>query len=99
MPWSGRSGRTKNLPKDWPKRRAKQLEADGHRCTYVSPDTGLRCMAKATDVHHQGPPDDHDDLTSLCSWHHDRITGAQGATSPRRPRERRSTERHPGLID
>ncbi|MBZ6375753.1 MAG: hypothetical protein LBE67_12340 [Kocuria palustris] len=97
MPWGDWSGRTADLPPDWDRRRRRQLRADGGRCTYVSPDTGLRCTARATDVHHRGDADDHDDLASLCSWHHDRITGAQGATSSRRPRERRPPEQHPGI--
>ena len=97
MPWGPDSGRTEPLPPDWHHLRRKQLNADGGRCTYTSPDTGLRCTARATDVHHYGNADDHDKLTSLCSWHHNKITGKQGATSTRRPRERRPPEQHPGI--
>lgn len=97
MPWGNRSGRTKQLPKDWARRRKAQLEHDGWQCTYVSPDTGARCAAQATDVHHVDGAGNDEALTSLCSWHHDKITASQGATSQKRVRERRPTEQHPGI--
>lgn len=97
MPWGNGSGRTAPLPPDWDRLRKQQLEADGYRCRYVSPDTGQRCTAHATDVDHAGDADDHDDLRSLCSWHHKQRTGRQGATSPRRARASRPREKHPGL--
>lgn len=97
MPWGSKSGRTAPLPSNWPDLRDEQLVKDGHRCTYVSPDTGQRCTARATDVDHVGAADDHTDLTSLCSWHHDRKTGRQGATSKKRTRAARRAPRHPGL--
>lgn len=99
MPWGSQSGRTAPLPPDWQRLRKAQLEADGYRCRYVSPDTGQRCTAPATDVDHAEAAEDHENLRSLCWWHHAKRTGRQGATSPRRARAARPQERHPGLVD
>ena len=99
MPWGSSSGRTVPLPPNWEALRREQLERDGYQCRYVSPDTGQRCTARATDVDHAGDAEDHADLRSLCSWHHRKRTAGQGARSPRRARATRPREQHPGLID
>lgn len=88
--------RTTPLPAGWETMRKAQLAADGYMCTAIRGDTGLRCRARATDVHHMGGNTDHDSLTSLCAHHHLRITGAQGGAAVRK-KQARPPASHPGL--
>lgn len=83
QPWAG-SNRRAELPKDWPRRRARILKRDGYRCTHT--EDGRRCLADATDVHHVGDRDDHDEtnLASLCAPHHWAETAAEAAQARRR---------------
>lgn len=91
------SWRTSPLPKDWPRRRLRALERDGHRCTVVT--EGKRCTAKASDVHHIGDPTDHrlENLGSICAWHHKKETSAQANRARKRLTQKHPTERHPGI--
>lgn len=89
--------RTTPLPPNWAALRRAQLEADGHQCTATRGDTGTRCEAPATDVHHMGDNTDHEALTSLCAYHHLRITGAQGGGAVRK-KASTAPPKHPGLI-
>lgn len=96
--WAG-STRRRRLPVDWPARRARVLQRDGHACTWIQ-DDGLRCAAHATDVDHIVRGEDHsdDNLRSLCSFHHRRKSGREGALArSKRPTINRPAERHPGL--
>lgn len=67
--WRG-SNRKQRLPPDWLPLRKSILERDGFRCRWV--DREGRCEAKATDVDHIAPGDNHDpaNLQSLCRAHH-----------------------------
>lgn len=101
--WQG-SDRRSRLPSDWPKRRARVLKRDGHRCTARDLD-GNRCPEPATDVDHVRRGDVHDDwnLTSLCGWHHDRKSAREGAAEAAKKRAAnrkkfRRVEPHPGLL-
>ena len=89
------------------------LARDGYRCTWLDgyPDGGherylagryhthQRCQQPARDVDHVGDRHDHrpESLRSLCGWHHDRRSSAQGNAARRRPSNRRPVEEHPGL--
>lgn len=101
--WEG-SDRRLRLPVDWPKRRNHVLKRDGRRCTHVD-DLGQRCIEDATDVDHIIAGDNHDysNLRSLCRWHHQRKSSAEGAAAlvakKRRNAQRfKRTEQHPGLL-
>lgn len=75
-PWAG-STRRATLPPGWPIIRARILDRDGHRCTWV--EDGQRCVAVATEVDHVNDREDHGDgnLRSLCEPHHAQRTAAQ----------------------
>lgn len=98
--WKG-STRKATLPPDWTQRRERTFRRDGYRCTATRADTGERCNERATDCDHvdQSRRWDHSDqnLTSLCSWHHDQKSGAEGGRA-KAARNRASKRRHPGLI-
>lgn len=81
--WS-QSQRRSELPDDWREIRQRILERDGYQCTFPD-DTGERCTAVATDVHHTGDKHDHRDehLASACSPHHKRQTGKDGRAAQR----------------
>ena len=91
------SNRRAELPTNWPALRRRILNRDQHRCTETTAD-GTRCTAHATDVDHTGDKHDHrmEMLRSLCSWHHDRKSSAQGNAAQQR---RRPTPQHPGITD
>lgn len=100
MPWEADSPRRKRLPVDWPFIRARILSRDGYRCQMVW--QGKVCGWKATDVDHIVPNDDDSEtnLRSLCSWHHKRVTAAQGNTArwtPDTAHATRQPEQHPGM--
>lgn len=104
MPQWANSDRRDRLPKDWPQIRRRVLKRDGGRCTERN-DYGQRCPELATDVDHVKPGDDHSlsNLRSLCSWHHNRKSGAEGAQARAAIRRRngkkfKRTENHPGLL-
>ncbi|QDP44206.1 HNH endonuclease [Streptomyces phage Celia] len=101
--WKG-SERREGLPSDWAQIRARILKRDQHRCTHTN-DYGARCSEPATDVDHIIPGNDHSpgNLRSLCSWHHDKKSGAEGARAAAANRRRhdkkfRRGEQHPGLL-
>lgn len=96
------SDRRERLPTDWPSIRKRVLRRDGYRCTEV--ENGVRCVAKATDVDHVRPGDDHreSNLTSLCGDHHQAKSSREGARGraialARSRKKFRRTETHPGL--
>ena len=98
--WSG-STRRQKTPSNWARIRQQILERDGHRCTHV--DQAGRCGQPATDVDHirpvsQGGTDSPANLRSLCRWHHNRKSSAEGNAARWRYRDRREPERHPGLL-
>jgi 5-methylcytosine-specific restriction endonuclease McrA len=101
--WEG-SDRRSRLPADWSKIRLRVLRRDAGRCTALD-EAGARCVEVATDVDHIKPGDDHSmgNLRSLCSWHHRKKSGAEGAAAQRAKRRAiekkfRRTEQHPGLL-
>ncbi len=95
MVWDG-SQRKSQLPADWQRRRHRTLRRDGYACQWRT--DGVRCGKPASDVDHIVPGSDHSDsnLQSLCSWHHDRKSSAEGAAA-RKPRRSmyRQAETHP----
>lgn len=101
--WKG-SNRRERLPSDWDRRRKKRLKYDGYRCTYRNV-YGERCKARATDVDHHERGDDHshENLRSLCEWHHDRKSAQEGAEARAAKIEAKvkkftHTEPHPGAL-
>ena len=101
MPWNT-STRRADLPSDWPRRRARILKRDGHRCRIQGP----MCVGVATEVDHTGARDDHRDemLRAACSPCHQDRSSRQGAAAWNAARRRRMAlryrkpEEHPGLI-
>lgn len=99
--WGKESGRTSPLPKAWPMIRKNVLRRDGFMCQHIREDTGEKCGARATDVDHKDDPNDHShkNLQSLCGWHHNQKTAAQGGTAAARKKKGRITrEAHPGYL-
>lgn len=90
------------------------LRRDGHACTWLEShdDGGFasylagdypiadRCGERGADVDHVGNPHDHSpsNARTLCSWHHDRRSSAQGNAARTRISTKRPTEPHPGLL-
>ncbi|MFD8315878.1 HNH endonuclease [Kitasatospora purpeofusca] len=101
MSWTT-SNRRDRLPADWPRIRKRILRRDGGRCTTVF-STGRRCLARATDVDHIVPGDDHtdDNLRSLCGWCHTTKSSSEGGTAAglRAARQTRPKAPHPALED
>lgn len=100
--WRG-SNRREHLPDDWKARRRRVLRRDGYRYTWRH--DGVRCLELATDVDHIVPGDDHGDanLRSLCDWHHQHKSSAEGGVARAEARRRtdrrfRRSEPHPGLL-
>ena len=100
--WRG-SNRLDRLPDNWKARRRRILIRDGYRCTWRH--DGVRCEELATDVDHIRPGDDHGDanLRSLCDWHHQHKSSAEGGAARAAARRRvdhrfRRSEPHPGLL-
>lgn len=100
MAWST-STRKEQLPDEWPTIRRRILARDRYMCQHIREDTGRICGARATDVDHIIPGDDHDDsnLRSLCSWHHDRKSSSEGGRAASRARRTRAAKftDHPGF--
>ncbi len=97
--WNG-SDRAARLPPDWPRRRARVLRRDHHRCCQLTED-GTRCgwtdpTGKTLEVDHIARGDDHSltNLQVLCREHHQLKT-----IKERRPPRQRPRESHPGLVD
>lgn len=59
-----------------------------------------RCHARGTDVDHWGDPHNHhpDNCRTLCPWHHNRRSSAQGNAAQTRHTTRRPRDPHPGLL-
>jgi 5-methylcytosine-specific restriction enzyme A len=99
MAWA--KGSSRNLPPDWKTRTVPRiLKRDGRQCTARLSD-GTRCpQTTKLQVDHIGSRDDHHDgnLRTLCEWHHDRKTAAQGNKARKRVTQARPAERHPGLV-
>lgn len=101
--WEG-SDRRLRLPPNWETIRLRVLRRDGYRCRAKNA-YGERCNEHAVDVDHINGDDDHRDeaLQSLCEWHHDKKSGAEGARARaaairRAGKKYRRTEGHPGLL-
>jgi 5-methylcytosine-specific restriction endonuclease McrA len=95
------STRRDRFPSNWARIRQQILERDGHRCQWV--DQLGQCGQIATDVDHirpvsQGGTDAPQNLTSLCRWHHNRKSSAEGNAARWQHRDARPAERHPGLL-
>lgn len=97
------SDRRDHLPPNWASLRKACFRRDGNRCTAKNA-YGERCPEVAEECDHLGERDDHrlHMLTSLCSWHHGKKSGQQGAAARakiiRRNKQKfRRTEAHPGL--
>jgi 5-methylcytosine-specific restriction endonuclease McrA len=97
--WQG-STRKDTLPPNWEKViRPRILARDHHQCQHIRSDRNRICGARANQVDHidQERRDDHSDanLQSLCQWHHQRKSSAEGGRGNRRKEPAR---RHPGLL-
>jgi 5-methylcytosine-specific restriction protein A len=94
--WAG-SNRKQELPADWPRRRRRVLNRDGHRCQHRERPGAPICGAHANQVDHIIRGADHrpENLQALCEPHH-RVKsareGGQSFTPLRRP-----PEPHPAL--
>jgi 5-methylcytosine-specific restriction protein A len=102
--WKG-SNRRRELPDDWPARRARVLIRDHHRCQHVRTDTDRICGARANQVdhiRHGKPRDDREsNLQALCKFHHDQKSGREGGQASqqkRRDQTRRQEPLHPGVL-
>ncbi len=78
-PWE-KDGRKTGSTRAWRAQRARILERDGHRCTFIAAD-GVRCTTTAPlEVHHLYPgpalnvPDNH--LATVCRRHNPRGANA-----------------------
>ena len=104
MAWTT-SDRRRRLPPDWGRRVAATLQRDGHRCTWVAFEEGVKVRCPETsklEVDHRIPNDNHDldNLRSLCHRHHAIKTQSESWASRHRNRKRvkasfRRTEEHP----
>ena len=100
------SDRRSRLPGDWRSRRARVLDRDGGRCTWIYrvEDQKVRCSAPATEVDHIKNNDDHslENLRGLCHEHHAQKTQSESwASRARRMRQVkasfRRSEEHPAF--
>ena len=100
MAWS--SSRPKHVPR---KLREACLARDGHRCTAAMRD-GSRCAQTTNlEAHHIAgwQPAERltvDQLVTLCSWHHKKVTAAQSAAARAAAAQSRARPRkkHPALL-
>lgn len=97
MAWGKDSGRTSPLPRAWKMIRVNVLRRDNYQCQWVREDTGLLCLAPATDVDHIDDPDNHkhSNLQSLCGYHHKQKTASQGGTA--NAAKFKKSKKHPGV--
>lgn len=84
-------------PRDWPRRRARVLKRDGHRCQLADP---ARCIGTATEVDHvvarwQGGSHEEDNLRAVCTPCHAHRTAVEANHA--KPQRRRPAQAHPGL--
>jgi 5-methylcytosine-specific restriction protein A len=103
MPWST-SNRRSSLPADWPAIRRRILRRDNNSCQWRESD-GSSCGREANEVDHIQPSgsDEEWNLRSLCSWHHQRKSSAEGAAANIKHRREianrfRLKDEHPGVI-
>jgi hypothetical protein len=80
---------------DWPERRRRVLERDGHACQLRYPDI---CIGRATQVDHIVQPEAGGtnalkNLRAVCRRCHARRTGRQGALAKQRAAQRRNPRR------
>ena len=80
---SGGYDRKSDLPNNWPKIRAAVRRRSGGQCEQIRPETGQRCLNKATEVHHAVHREDHRveslaDLCAACHMEHTRREQAEG---------------------
>lgn len=102
--WNG-SNRRDRLPSNWPALRKRRLEFDQYECRWENAYGETTCTETAVDVDHKIPGDDHsfENLQSLCDYHHDQKSAAEGARAAAARRRTidqrfRRTEGHPGLL-
>jgi 5-methylcytosine-specific restriction enzyme A len=97
MAWGKESGRTVPLPRAWKMIRANVLKRDSYQCQWRREDTGVLCLAHATDVDHIDDPSNHkhSNLQSLCSYHHKQKTAQQGGLA--NAAKYRKQKSHPGV--
>lgn len=100
--WQG-STRRSTLPWGWYTRiRPRILARDREQCQWIREDTGEKCLDHANQVdhitpYHLGGTDDDSNLWSLCQYHHDKKSGAEGGNA-KAARVRAAKRRHPGLL-
>lgn len=96
MAWSS-SDRLAQLPKDWRIRRDRVLRRDRYLCQVPT------CASKANQVDHIEPSGSDEDwnLQSLCEFHHNQKSAAEGHAARAKLRKllRREPEVLPGSID
>lgn len=104
MPGWKNSDRRQHLPAGWGRLRERRFRMDGYRCTAVD-QYGNRCESPAEECDHIGSRDDHriEMLRSLCTWHHGKKSGQQGAQAANAKRQQaaskfKRSEDHPGLL-
>lgn len=102
MPMTWTPGKPKHVPSHV---RRAVLARDGYQCTAIGRE-GQRCPQGVNlEAHHvtgytPGETTTPDMLTTLCSWHHNRITqqqARQARLNNPTPGVRRPPEPHPGL--
>lgn len=95
------AGTPRTATAQWKRARRQILDRDGGLCQLRL----LGCTTTATQVDHiqghaQGGSDDHANLRAVCQTCHRQVTSKQGTEARRRrPTEKRSAERHPGLAN
>lgn len=96
MAWSS-SDRLSRLPDDWRPRRTRVLGRDKYTCQAPG------CHDRANQVDHidRNGPDDDWNLQSLCEFHHNQKSAAEGheAKAALRKLLKREPEQTPGQID
>jgi 5-methylcytosine-specific restriction protein A len=92
------SNRSAELTAEYRRLRPQILARDGHQCTWMT--GGQRCTGPGQEVDHivAGGSDHPSNLRSLCTQHHRRKSAREGAAARHQFSERRTPERHPGVI-
>lgn len=93
------SWRTTPLPPNWVVLKKATHDRDGWQCRAIRRD-GTRCpVTHHLECHHTGDNTDHtlENLITLCSWHHERVTSQQANAARSRVTEQRPRPKHPGL--
>lgn len=89
----------KPLPADWPARRTRVFDRDGHVCQLNYEDV---CTIRATECDHVDDRDDHriGNLQAVCSECHEVKTQRQSAEATRAAwaKTRPPKRKHPGLL-